>query len=246
MTGLSGQSRRRRHHGHRHQLEHPAGRARSSAPARWSTGSIRTSCGRSGRTSSRCPPTARNATSGWAGWATPQTFVRAATYNADVAAFFTKWLVDVDDAQKPDGDFADVAPRIVDSGRRRGRLGRRRHDLPLDHLPGVQRSRGSWKSTTRRWSAGWSSAARTARTCCGPRGRFRRLALDQGRYAAGRDRHGLFRPQHPSDRRRRPHARQDKTTPASTTSCSSRSRRRSTRPMLRPTAGSRATRRPAT
>ena len=87
---------------------------RSSAPARWSTGSIRTSSGRSGRTTFRCPPIARNATSGWAGRATPQDFVRAATYNADVAAFFTKWLVDLEDAQGPDGAFPDVAPRYWD------------------------------------------------------------------------------------------------------------------------------------
>ena len=38
-----------------------------------------------------------------------QVFVRTATYNADVAAFFTKWLVDVDDAQSPDGAFTDVS-----------------------------------------------------------------------------------------------------------------------------------------
>ena len=57
-----------------------------------------------------CPQ--RDERLGWMGDA--QTFVRAATYNADVAAFFTKWLVDVDDAQGPTGDFADVSPRIVD------------------------------------------------------------------------------------------------------------------------------------
>jgi alpha-L-rhamnosidase len=57
-----------------------------------------------------CPQ--RDERLGWMGDA--QTFVRAATYNADVAAFFTKWLVDVDDAQGPGGDFADVSPRIVD------------------------------------------------------------------------------------------------------------------------------------
>jgi len=31
-----------------------------------------------------------------------------------VAAFFTKWLVDLEDAQGPTGDFPDVAPRVVD------------------------------------------------------------------------------------------------------------------------------------
>ena len=59
-----------------------------------------------------CPQ--RDERLGWTGDA--ETFVRAATYNADVAAFFTKWLVDLEDAQRPDGEFPDVAPRVVDLG----------------------------------------------------------------------------------------------------------------------------------
>jgi alpha-L-rhamnosidase len=55
-----------------------------------------------------CPQ--RDERLGWTGDA--ETFVRAATYNADVAAFFTKWLVDLEDAQNPDGAFPDVAPKI--------------------------------------------------------------------------------------------------------------------------------------
>ncbi|MBL9206142.1 MAG: family 78 glycoside hydrolase catalytic domain [Opitutaceae bacterium] len=47
---------------------------------------------------------------GWMGDA--QVFLRTATYNMDVAAFFTKWMVDVEDAQTPDGVFPDVAPRL--------------------------------------------------------------------------------------------------------------------------------------
>ena len=39
-----------------------------------------------------------------------QVFIRTAACNADVAAFFTKWLVDVDDAQTPDGAFTNVSP----------------------------------------------------------------------------------------------------------------------------------------
>mgnify|MGYP001002793410 CR=1 FL=1 len=57
-----------------------------------------------------CPQ--RDERLGWTGDA--QVFCRAATYNADVAAFFTKWLVDLEDAQGPTGDFPDVAPRVVD------------------------------------------------------------------------------------------------------------------------------------
>jgi alpha-L-rhamnosidase len=56
-----------------------------------------------------CPQ--RDERLGWTGDA--ECFVRAATYNADVAAFFTKWLVDLDDAQDAEGAFPDVAPRVV-------------------------------------------------------------------------------------------------------------------------------------
>jgi alpha-L-rhamnosidase len=53
-----------------------------------------------------CPQ--RNERMGWMGDA--EVFIRTATYNGDVAAFFTKWLVDVDDAQTPDGAYTDVSP----------------------------------------------------------------------------------------------------------------------------------------
>ncbi len=59
-----------------------------------------------------CPQ--RDERLGWTGDA--ECFVRASTYNADVAAFFTKWLVDLDDAQDADGAFPDVAPRVVAMG----------------------------------------------------------------------------------------------------------------------------------
>ncbi|WP_335935501.1 alpha-L-rhamnosidase [Streptomyces sp. PTD5-9] len=48
------------------------------------------------------------------GWlADAQVFLPTAALNADVAAFFTKWLRDVDDARTPDGGFGNVAPRLV-------------------------------------------------------------------------------------------------------------------------------------
>ncbi len=53
-----------------------------------------------------CPQ--RDERLGWMGDA--EVFVRTATDNADIASFFTKWLVDVDDAQRPDGAFTDVSP----------------------------------------------------------------------------------------------------------------------------------------
>ncbi len=55
-----------------------------------------------------CPQ--RDERLGWTGDA--QVFLRTATYNMDVAAFMTKWMVDVEDAQTPDGVFPDTAPRL--------------------------------------------------------------------------------------------------------------------------------------
>jgi len=54
-----------------------------------------------------CPQ--RNERCGYTGDA--QFFMRAAVYNMDVSAFFNRWMVDVcQDAQMPDGHFADHAP----------------------------------------------------------------------------------------------------------------------------------------
>lgn len=55
-----------------------------------------------------CPQ--RDERLGWMGDA--QVFFRTATCNMDVAAFFTKWLIDVEDAQTPEGVFPDIAPRL--------------------------------------------------------------------------------------------------------------------------------------
>ncbi len=59
-----------------------------------------------------CPQ--RDERLGWTGDA--QIFIRTATYNMDVSAFFTKWLVDLEDAQSAEGAFPDVAPRKVAMG----------------------------------------------------------------------------------------------------------------------------------
>ncbi|WP_329071048.1 alpha-L-rhamnosidase [Streptomyces sp. NBC_01429] len=48
------------------------------------------------------------------GWlADAQVFLPTAALNADVAAFFTKWLRDVEDARTPEGGFTNVAPRLT-------------------------------------------------------------------------------------------------------------------------------------
>ncbi len=59
-----------------------------------------------------CPQ--RDERLGWTGDA--QIFIRTATYNMDVAAFFTKWLVDLEDAQTKEGAFPDVVPHKVAMG----------------------------------------------------------------------------------------------------------------------------------
>lgn len=56
-----------------------------------------------------CPQ--RDERLGWTGDA--QVYIRAATLNADVQAFFRKWLVDLTDAQRDDGQFPMVAPLKV-------------------------------------------------------------------------------------------------------------------------------------
>jgi alpha-L-rhamnosidase len=59
-----------------------------------------------------CPQ--RDERLGWMGDA--QVFIRTAAYNADVAAFFTKWMVDVDDGQSSAGSFSDVNPNTMGGG----------------------------------------------------------------------------------------------------------------------------------
>jgi alpha-L-rhamnosidase len=53
-----------------------------------------------------CPQ--RDERLGWMGDA--QIYVRTASYNADVAAFFTKWLDDVEEAQRDFGAYPDYCP----------------------------------------------------------------------------------------------------------------------------------------
>ncbi|MEW6071380.1 MAG: glycoside hydrolase family 78 protein [Planctomycetota bacterium] len=56
-----------------------------------------------------CPQ--RDERLGWTGDA--QVYARTATYLCDVQAFFTKWLVDLADGQRKDGQFPTVAPLKV-------------------------------------------------------------------------------------------------------------------------------------
>ncbi len=57
-----------------------------------------------------CPQ--RDERLGWTGDA--QVFARTAVFNADVAAFYTKWLRDMTADQKPSGAIPDVIPNVLD------------------------------------------------------------------------------------------------------------------------------------
>ncbi len=60
-----------------------------------------------------CPQ--RDERLGWTGDA--QIYVRAATYNADTAAFYTKWLDDLEEAQEANGAYPEYAPHPMNHGR---------------------------------------------------------------------------------------------------------------------------------
>jgi alpha-L-rhamnosidase len=57
-----------------------------------------------------CPQ--RDERFGWTGDAL--VFARTACLNMDAAAFYTRWMLNVADAQSPEGAFPNVAPRIVE------------------------------------------------------------------------------------------------------------------------------------
>ncbi|MBN8859022.1 MAG: family 78 glycoside hydrolase catalytic domain [Sphingobacteriales bacterium] len=56
-----------------------------------------------------CPQ--RDERLGWTGDA--QIYMRSATYNADIAAFHTKWITDLNDSQWPDGTYPVYSPMPV-------------------------------------------------------------------------------------------------------------------------------------
>ncbi len=59
-----------------------------------------------------CPQ--RDERLGWMGDA--QAFVRTAAFNFDVSGFFSKWMIDVADAQGPNGELPMVAPDLIPPG----------------------------------------------------------------------------------------------------------------------------------
>ena len=136
-----------------------------------------------------CPQ--RDERLGWMGDA--EVFVRTATGNADVQAFFSKWLVDVDDAQSPEGMFKDVSPSKSGWGGGVPAWGDAGVICPWTiyqaygdrrilerHLPAMIK----WVE----WCKGQSTEFDSRQ---GPRRRLRRLAVDRRRYAEGSHRHGV-------------------------------------------------------
>ena len=59
-----------------------------------------------------CPQ--RDERAGWTGDA--QVFAKTAMLNRNAAPFFTKWMQDVTDGQRPDGAYPDTAPSIIGAG----------------------------------------------------------------------------------------------------------------------------------
>ncbi len=184
-----------------------------------------------------CPQ--RDERLGWMGDA--QVFVRTATYNADVAAFFTKWLVDVDDAQR-DGAFTDVSP-----GTGCGEGTPAWADAGVICPWTIYQVYGDTRLLEPALSGDGALDRMVPRPQHrpdprqGPRRRLRRLAVHRRRHAQGPDRHRLLRLFHTAWSRRRPRRWARPTTRRNTSSSSRTSRRRSTRSTSPPTGGSRAT-----
>ena len=119
-----------------------------------------------------CPQ--RDERLGWMG--DIQVFSGTSIFNADMGAFFTKWMRDVRDAQTPDGRYADFSPQPfraqLDSMKRPGlhgrpRVGRRRSRRAMAPLAAVRRQTATASRTTTPRNAGSSSFTSTIRICCG-------------------------------------------------------------------------------
>jgi len=89
-------------------------------------------------TSSPYRPTARNATSAWAGRATSRFFSRTATYVSNANQFLTRHMYAMRDVQAPSGRFTDVAPIGGGFG---GVLWEARESWSVGSLSAIQRCR---------------------------------------------------------------------------------------------------------
>ncbi len=116
VTGYPGKPGARRHYRHCRAFEYAAGRLLRVLQSDGQPALQQYSLGPARPTSSRCRPTARSGMNGWAGPAMPKFSSARRRTIWMCAAFFTKWLVDLEDAQTKEGAFPDVAPRKVAMG----------------------------------------------------------------------------------------------------------------------------------
>ena len=108
----------------------------------------------------RARPTARSATSGSAGSATPRSSCppRRSTWTSPRSS--PSGATTSLDAQSPDGAYPDVAPRLVARARRRAGVGRRRGHRAVDDLAALRRPAPRSSATGTRWSATWTTSQR--------------------------------------------------------------------------------------
>ena len=158
-----------------------------------------------------CPQ--RDERLGWTGDA--QVYIRTATLNTDVEAFFTKWLVDLDDGQRADGQFPCVAPCVV-AGNDGGPAWA---DAGVICPWTIYEVYGDRRVLERHYDA-----MKRFIEFCRQRSTpdllppdevslLWRLAQHQGRHPEGRHLHRLLRPLHAAGRARRRRARQGRTKP---------------------------------
>jgi hypothetical protein len=146
-----------------------------------------------------CPQ--RDERLGWTGDA--QIYVRTATLNCDVQAFFTKWLVDLCvDGQRADGQFPCVAPVKVagpDGGPAWADAG---VICPwtIYEVYGDRRVLEQHYAAMTRFIEFCRARCTPATAPAGEVPLLRRLAEHQGRHAQGRDLPGLLRLQHEAGR----------------------------------------------
>ena len=111
-----------------------------------------------------CPQ--RDERLGWTGDA--QVYIGTAALNCDVQAFFNKWLVDLTDGQRGDGQFPMVAPVKV-AGDDGGPAWADAGVICPGRFTRFTATGGSWSGSIPRWSSSSSSAANGARPpCCRP------------------------------------------------------------------------------
>ena len=153
-----------------------------------------------GRTSSTSPPIARNATSGWAGPATPRSTSAPPRCNCGRAGVLHQVAGRSGRRPARGRPVPDGRPGEGGRGRRRAGLGRRRRDLPLDDLRSLRRPARAGAALrgddALHRVLPQAQHARPAAARAVPL--LRRLAEHQGRHAQGRDLHGLLRLQHDS------------------------------------------------